>query len=409
MLLSIAWRNLWRNSKRSGATIAAMTLSVFMLIFYSGLSSGMLQRMESKVLDYGLGDAQVFHPDYRKSPSIYERIEHSDDLVARLEAANFSVSPRLLGSGLAAAGDASAGVSLLGLDVARDQTVSRLAKAVAHGQWLDPTAPQAVVLGGKLAAQLGVDVGAEIVVLSQGADGSTANELYEVRGILGTVTEDIDRGGVLLNLDAYRSLMVVPEGVHQLVVRFPGGTPPPTPSGADPVMDKLRALTPGLDSAPWRSINPGIASMLDSASGAIAVMMVIVYLAIGIVILNAMLMAVFERIREFGVLKALGVGPFAVFRLIMLEALLQGCVAASLGTLVALPVNWFMVHHGLRLDGVSGVSTMGVTMDAVWKSEVSGATYAGPIVLLFVFIVLAAVVPAVRAALTQPATSMRHT
>lgn len=403
----MAWRSLWRNSRRSGATIAAMALAVFMLTFYSGLSAGMMGRMKSKLLDFGLGDAQAFHPDYRASPSIYERIEGSAEVLAKLEAASFKVAPRLLGSGLAASGNSSAGARIYGIDLEREQRVSKIHEALAAGEWLTPDDTKAAVIGARVAKQIGVDVGSELILLSQAADGSMANDLYHIKGILEPLSEEIDRGGVFISEFAFRDLMVTPEDVHQIVVRLPEDANQPDRVAHE--MERLRALVPSLDVPTWRQINPGIASMLESAQGALFVMMSVVYLAIGIVILNAMLMAVFERIREFGVLKALGFGPASVFSLIISEALLQASVAALLGASLSVPVNWYMVHHGLEIEGIAGVATMGVSMDAVWRSEVTAATYIAPIVLLFSFVFLATIVPAVRAALTVPAESMRHT
>lgn len=406
MLISLAWRNLWRNGRRTGATVAAMTLAVLALIFYSGLTGGMLANMESKVRDFGLGEAQVFAQGYRDSPSLYDRLDDPDALAGRLRDAGFRAAPRLLGSGLGAGEAASAGVSLIGVAVDADASVSRIHEKVAAGTWIPAGSPDAVVLGHRLARQLSMEPGSELVVLSQGADGSTANGLYQVRGVLAPISEEIDRGGVFMSDAAFRELMVVPEGAHQLLVRFPDGSPRTrTAEAAD--LERLRKITTELDAPGWRELNPGISSMLDNAQGSIFIMMSVVYLAIGIVILNAMLMAVFERIKEFGVLKALGVGPGAVFSLIMLEAFMQASAAATLGSLLALPINAYMTTTGLRISGSSGISTMGVSMDEMWRSEVTSLTYLGPIGLLFFFVLGAALFPAIRAALTPPVQSMR--
>ena len=406
MLLSLAWRNLWRNARRTGTTVAAMTLAVVALIFYSGLTGGMLVNMESKVRDFGLGEAQVFAQNYRDAPSLYERIETPGTLVTRLQDAGYRAAPRLLGSGLGAGEDSSAGVSLVGVDLDLDRQVSRIHERVTRGAWLARDSHEIVVIGHRLARQLSLEPGSELIVLSQAADGSTANALFTVRGILGPISEEIDRAGVFMSDVAFRELMVMPTGAHQVLVRFPNATAR-TRDAEAAELSRLQALASGLDAPGWRQLNPGISSMLDNAQGSIFIMMSVVYLAIGIVILNAMLMAVFERIREFGVLKALGVGPGAVFRLIMLEAGMQASAAALMGSLIALPINAYMTTTGLRLAGSSGISTMGVSMDETWRSDVSALTYLGPVGLLFFFVLSAAVFPAIRAALTAPAQSMR--
>ncbi len=401
--LTMAWRNVWRNSRRTLAAIAATSLGLWAMIVYSGMAAGYLGRMERHVLDVEMGDIQVHHAEYVKTPSLYDRIEDPDALLASLDEAGLPAAPRLLGSGLAAAGDSSAGVSLIGVDVERDGAVSLVGKSVTAGHWLDPSAPSEVVIGRKLAKMLNLDVGGELVVLSQAADGSTANDLYTVGGILGGVSDAVDRGGVYMVEDAFRELMVVPDGTHEIIVRR-------TPSGdLDATANQVRAWAPELETKTWRELKPTLASMLDSAAGGMAAMFVIVYAAIGIVILNAMLMAVFERVREFGVLKAIGVSPRGVLALIYLETVIQTGIAIVIGIGLAIPANWYMTTKGLDLSAsMGGLSVMGTTMDPVWRSAVTVDTYVQPTVALVIIVLIAVTYPALRAAFIKPITAMRH-
>jgi len=119
-LIAMAWRNVWRNRRRSLVTVAAMSLALLVMILYTGLIEGYLEGMERNVLDLEVGDVQVFAGDYRRNPSIYTKIDDSERLLERLEEAGFPASGRLLAFGLAAADEASAGASFRGLDVARD-------------------------------------------------------------------------------------------------------------------------------------------------------------------------------------------------------------------------------------------------------------------------------------------------
>lgn len=398
----LAWRNVWRNPRRSGVTIGATALALFCVIFYAGLMNGNITGMERSVVELELGDAQIFAEGYRKKPSLYTVIDDLDALLGRLDAAGFRGSARLLGSGLAAAGDNSAGVQLRGLDVARDAAVSSVSTKLDRGAWLDPASPGEVVLGRRLARTLGVDVGGEIVVLSQAADGSTANDVYKVRGVLLGVSDPVDRAAVFMTTDAFRELMALPAGAHQILVRTPEGEP------LDQATAALAGLAPGLETRNWKALNPGIASMLETSRAAMSIMFVIVYIAIGIVVLNAALMSVFERIREFGVLKALGVGPGEVLRLILLETLIQTFVAIVVGVAVSVPVNLYMTRVGLDLSAVGTFSLSGVVHDPIWRSEVDVDSYVRPIVILVVIILLAVLYPAIRAALVRPLDAIRH-
>lgn len=401
--LTMAWRNVWRNSRRTLAAVAASSLGLWSLIVYSGLMGGYIERMERHILDVELGDIQIHHAEYLEDPSLYRRIEKSDELITALEAEELAAAPRLLGSGLAAAGDNSAGISLFGIDVERDAAVSKVGKSVAEGQWLDPAVPGEVVIGRRLAQILGIELGGEIVLLSQGADGSMANDLYTVRGVLGSVSAQVDRGGVYMVDEAYRELMAVPDGVHQIIVRRPrSGT-------LDAAAVAARGIAVDEDVQTWRELKPTMASMLDSAKGGMMAMFFIVYAAIGIVILNAMLMAVFERVREFGVLKAIGVSPGGVLRLIYLETVIQTGLAIAIGVGLALPANWYLTTVGLDLtSSLENVSVMGSAIDPIWISKVDSSTYIAPIVALVVIVSLAVVYPALRAAFIKPITAMRH-
>ena len=398
---TMAWRNVWRNSRRTAAAVAATSLGLFAMIFYSGLVNGYLAGMERNILNLEMGDVQVFHPEYRETRSLHDRIEDPDQVIAALDAESLPAAPRLLGSGLAAVGDSSAGVSLIGVDVTRDAKVSEINQHLDKGTWLDPADPHGVVIGRKLAQVLGAELGAELVVLSQGADGSTANDLYSVRGILLGVGDGVDRSGVFMVDAAFRELMVVPTGAHQIIVRRGDMT-------LDSAAAAVRAAATDLEAMTWRELNPTLASMLDSASAAMGMMFAIVYMAIGIVILNSMLMAVFERIREFGLLKAIGVGPGGVLTLIMLETLIQTGMAIIIGLVVSIPVTYYMVTVGFDLTHLVGdLSVMGVTMDPIWKSEVDISTFTTPVVVLVVIIMLAVIYPALRAAFVRPIEAMR--
>ena len=400
---ALAWRNVWRNRRRSLVTMAAMALGLWVMVLYAALIDGYLVGMERNLLDLEVGDVQVFDLEYRAGPSLYRRIDEPRDVLERLDAAGYPATVRMLGAGLAAAGDNSAGVSFRGVDVERDARVSRVHEHVRQGAWLDPADPRGAVLGTRLARILGVGPGDEIVVVSQAADGSMANDLFIVRGVLSSIAEDVDRGGVYITIDAFRELLVVPQGVHQLIVRrAPGETLGQT-------AEAVRAAAPELDVKTWRELMPTVASMFDSTRGAMYFMFLIINTAIGIVLLNAMLMAVFERVREFGVLKAVGVGPGSVMGIIMLETAVMVLVAVIAGTLLSIPALWYLVEHGLDMSNMTaGVSVAGMSFDPVWRAAVTPHTYFGPIVMLVVIVFAAAFYPALRAARISPVEAMRH-
>ena len=220
-MFKMAWRNLWRNPRRTVVTLTAMTLALLVMILYTSMVEGFLRDLERDIVELEVGDIQVHGEGYRGAPSLYTTIDHSEALIEALEQRGYRVSARWLGGGLVASGDSSAGARLVGIDVERDRQVSRVSSEVEMGEWIDAADPSAVVLGRRLARTLDVDVGGELIVLGQAADGSMANDLYSVRGILGAVSEETDRAGVFMTVGAFEELFAFDQGAHQMVLRKP--------------------------------------------------------------------------------------------------------------------------------------------------------------------------------------------
>ncbi len=401
-LFKMAWRNVLRNRRRSTVTIAAMAFALFVECLYSGLIPGYMNAMLEDITQLELGDLQIHAEGYRNSPSLYTTIEDPGAVVARIEALGYAAAPRLLGGGLAASGEYSAGVALRAVDVARDAAVCGVSGRIGAGEWLDPADPKGVVLGKFLARTLNASPGSEVLLLSQGIDGSMANELYTVRGVLGSVAEATDRVTIYMTQGAFRDLMVMPTGAHEIVVRLPQGTL---------LADAATALTeavPEHEVRTWKQLMPIIAQMLDSVQGMIFVLYFIIYVAVGILILNAMLMAVFERIKEFGVLKAIGAGPGRVFGLILIESAIQTGIAIVIGLTAALPGMWWIGNKGIDFGALGGMNMMGISMRKMWFGVYDAQTLAGPLVMLVVVVSMAVLYPAVKAAWISPVQAMRH-
>ena len=401
-ILRTAWRNVWRNSRRSGVTIAAMALALYVLIVYAGLLGGYLRDMELNVVELEKGDLQIAPLGYREDPDLHTRLTSVDDIVGPLRAAGYEASPRLLARGLVAAEESSAGVEFRGIELDVDATVSRVHEHLAAGTWLDPAVPDGVVIGYRLSRMLGAGPGAELVVITQGLDGAMAYELVRVSGVLGSIGDATDMGGVFMLADSLRSLVGVKEGVHQIVVRRPVDV-----TLQEAASDALR-MAPGTEVQTWRQLNPTLASLLDSSQQASSAMYVVVYAAVAILVLNAMLMAAFERIREIGVLKALGVSPAQVFAMMSCEAAFQAGLAIVIGVAAGVPTLLYFARSGLDVAGLGGVSVVGMAMPQIWYAEAGPGSYSGPIAALIVIVALAVLFPAVKAARIEPVSALHH-
>ena len=402
LILKMAWRNIGRNRRRTVVTVGAMAFGLYAMVIWFGMLEGMLNDMEETVVEVELGDLQIHAPTYLDDPSLYTDIDDAGALVSRLEAAGFRASPRLVGAGLAAAHDSAAGASLRGIDVRANARVSAIATRLAEGAWLDDAEPAGVVVGRRLARALDVAVGDELVVLSQTTDGGIANDLYAVRGILASVGDSVDRSAVFLTAAAFRELFVMPEGAHEIVVRRPDDLE------LAAALEAVQGLAPGLDTQSWRALVPTLATYLDSARQMMGVVSAIIYIVVAILILNAMLMAVFERIREFGVLKALGIEPRQVLSLIFAESALQTGLALAVGLALSVPTLWYLAEFGIDTGALGGVSVIGTTFATVWQAAVSPFTFVTPSLTLVLLVTLAAAYPALKAARISPVEALRQ-
>jgi len=397
-IFTLASRNVYRNWHRTLVTTLAMAFACFIMILFAALMEGMVQGSEYQVVSMNMGDIQIHAEGYRDDPDLYTRIDDADGLVASLEKQGFHAAPRIYGFGLAAANLASAGVQLRGIDLNHEMDVTQLYRHLGGGDWLDSDDAHGVVLGKKLAGTLGVDLGDELVFVGQSADGFMANDLFTVRGILKSVSDGIDRTGMFMTMPALRELMAVPDGAHEIVVLRPDRV-----SELAGATAQVEAVAAGYETKNWKQLMPVIARMLETADVQTMIMLVITYIAVATVILNAMLMSVFERIHEFGIMKAIGVSPWQIVSLIYAETIIQTVVASLLALFAGWWVADYYAEYGIDMSSMAGsISYGGIAFDPVWYAYVTPEVLLAPIVFLFVIVVLAVIYPAVKAAVIRP-------
>ena len=187
------------------------------------------------------------------------------------------------------------------------------------------------------------------------------------------------------------------------------------PSRATPLEAATRAVAgaaPGLETKNWRELSPVMARMVDTAGAGTYIMLLIVYSAIGMVVLNAMLMNVFERIREYGIMKALGMGPWRIASLVYAEAALTALIACALAALGGGALSWWAQTSGIDLSAFSGGADMatfgGMAFDPVWYARLTPASVIRPLVTLAVVVMFAALYPCAKAALIRPVEAIHH-
>lgn len=375
-------------------TTIAMAFACMIMVLYGALVEGMIKGSERNAVILNVADIQIHAQGYRDDPDIYNGIADTERLLKNIRSEEFYASARQFGFGLLAAENNSSGVQLRGLDLVHEPQVTELHKHVLSGLWLDKSEPYGVVVGKKLARLLDVKIGGELVFIGQTADGLMANELFIVRGILKSVSASIDNASVLMSKEALSGLLHLPDAAHEIVVMRKDRS-----SDLAVARSQIAKIADGYETLHWRELLPVIARFLDSSDAQTFIMLLFTYIAVATVILNAILMSVFERIHEFGIMKAIGVTPLQSVILIYVEVLLQTSVASVFGLLAGWWTADYYQTHGIDMSNIAGdFSFAGIALDPVWYAYVTSDVLLDPVIYLFVIATLSVIYPAFKVA-----------
>ena len=406
LVLNLAFKNVLRYRHRTWVTITAMAFAGCIMIFYACLLQGWLRAMETNAISMEMGEIQIHAPGYRFDPDLYNVIPDASRVLAQAEAAGFMGSARLLGSGLAAAHENSTGVSIRGIDPGPEKRVVHLHNHIRYGSWPVPGEEGTVVIGQQLATILDVRPGSEIVLISQAADGSMANDLFTVRGILKSVGQGVDRAGLFMTARDFRDFFVMDKGVHEIVLKRVDFTFP-----LDEATSTLAELFPELEVRNWRQLQPTLAKLLDLSDVSLIIMLLITYAAVGMLTMNAMLMGVFERIPVFGVMKAVGFSGGRLFRLIVYETLIQVSIASVIAVGAGLPLSYYFERNPIDFSFLlkSSSTIAGIAFEPQWYCQVTTGSVLMPVLFLYCVALAAICYPALKAAMISPVNAIHHT
>ncbi len=410
MLIAMAWRNLWRHGRRTFITASALAVSLAFVMAMLCFMDGMFRKMSEIMVDQATGHLQIAHPNYARARTLADTVP---DLEQRLQTilaqpGTRAATPRMYGFALLGSEEETQGVQLQGVDPQREGIFIPFQDRMVEGRWLSGQ-PREIVLGEGLSRKLRVKLGEEVVAVTQASDGSLGNELYEVVGVLSSGSAMMDKSGAWLALGDLQELLVLPDQAHELVLLSTSLEP----RQGDPVVLALAEASRAsvgeeLAIRPWWEVSPATATMMGTSDSTAWISMVIIFAVAGLGVLNTMLMSVFERTRELGVMGALGTRPARLVRLVLWESLLLGLLASGGGVVLGLFLDWLLITYGLNMtaDG-ERMSSMGVLFDPIVYGVVKVDRIITSVALMLVIAVLAAIWPAVRAARLRPVESMR--
>ncbi|MBI5609778.1 MAG: ABC transporter permease [Deltaproteobacteria bacterium] len=403
MWLALAWRNLWRNSRRTLITVAALGLGVMAITFLHTYRESVFGQLLDNVTSGALGHLQVHAAGWQKNPELERAIADpaAVEAVVQRTLPGAKVAPRVLGFGLVGSGEQSTGAAVFGLDPAREQGELRFL-TIAKGKHLGAAGQREALVGVDLAEQLGVGLGGEVVLVGAAVDGSVANDRYVVVGLADAGSGELNGSGVFLHLADAQAFFGLGVGVHQLVVRLPGG-------GEDvsgPTAQLQAQLgNPRLEVLSWDKIVPELKATMTQKRKGQAVLAYVLFALVALGVLNAMTMATLERTRELGVLASLGTRPRQLLGMILLEGLLQGALGVALGA--ALTVGTVFAVGDINLEAFAEQDMLGIRFPSIIHLTLQwGGLFQALQVALWTALVGSAL-PAWRAARMKPAEATR--
>jgi len=319
MIWSVSWRNIWRNPVRSGVIIAAIAVGMFAGVFTTTFVKGwMNQRLEVGV-ETEVSYIQVHHPRFSDNYDLKMSIENGkaiSEKILSIEGVD-GASPRIVLQSMVSSAETGTGVKIIGVEPEQEKTTSNLYTYISEGDYFESVSRNPVVIGQKLAKKLNVKLHSKIVVTIQDANGNITAGAFRICGIFDTGNNMFEEMNLFVRYSDLRNLISMNEGIaHEITVHLTGQ------DKLDRVKSEIAAAYPVLEVQTWKEVTPELGYLNEIGDMYTYIFTVIILLALGFGIVNTMLMVVLERIKELGMLMAVGMAKLKVFGMIMLETVL---------------------------------------------------------------------------------------
>jgi len=396
-ILTLAWRNLWRNHRRTLIMLAAITVGVWAMIFMTALMRGMVDDMLVNGIRDLPGEVQIHHPLYRDDPSINNSISMpSKKLLDILQSPEIKAwTARVRVPGVISSERDSRGVTLLGVDPETEVQVSFDKDSIIEGRFLKDSNDTGIVIGARMAERLETRLGKRVVIMSQDPNNNIADRGFRIVGIYKAKMASLEELYVyaakktvqkLLNMDNKISEIAITGENYRHVENWYARV-------KKTVGKKSETLA-------WYEADVYLGSMLKMMDGFVLVWVIVIFIALSFGLVNTLVMAVFERVREIGLMQALGMRPGMIMYQILMESFLLLVIGLMLGNVLAV-ISIVPLQDGIDVSGVAeGMEMMGTSSVLYPALELNDMVLANIIVIVLGF--LASVLPALRAARYDP-------
>lgn len=403
MLAKIAWRNIWRNTRRSAIVMLSVIVGVVALIFTDGLTNGMIRQMLFNQISSNIAHVQIHGKGFFDNKIVQNLIPDKEKAEKALEE-NPEVkaySERVVAYGLLSSATNSSGVYINGVNPEEESKVSIIKESIIEGNFLNE-GEREIVLGKKLADKLDVGLGDKVVAMSNTPEGDIGSELFRISGIFETFSSDFDKSYIYIPIGTAQRMLNVGNKIHEIAVVLNEY------QKAEDVQKIIKNELPdSYEVLSYQDILPLLLMQMDLYQELMLIINLIIGLALVFGIINSMLMAVFERINEFGVLMSIGMKNYKIFLMVIYEALFIGVIGTIAGTIFGVLIHIPLSIYGIDFSVFSeSLSSLGV--GSIIYSDISYTNLISLLVMIPVISVVGAIYPAYKAIKLEPVYAIRY-
>lgn len=402
MLLSLAWRNIWRNKKRSLIIIAAIAVGVLCGLFATAVMFGMGESFINSTIDRDLGHIQIHTKTFEDDKLLTDTIPSTQNILSEIK--NWrnvtGVSARLIIEGMISSATSSGGVRITGIFPKDETAVTTIHKQIVSGNYFENNVVNQILIGNKLAENLGIRERSKVVLSFQGLDGTIIYGAFRVIGIFRSESTMFDRSTVFIRENDIIPLLGSDPIYHEIAIRVN------SVQNVDTVYLNLTNSFSSLSIQSWKELAPELKLMDEMVGLQLNIFMGMILFALLFGITNTMLMSVLERVREFGVLMAIGMRRKRVFLMIILETIMLSFIGGIIGIILASITVAYFGYAGINLSAfTAGFSEWGLS--AILYPVLPISFYLSITIMIFFTAVFSAVYPAIKAIRLKPATAIR--
>ncbi|MFH1893116.1 MAG: FtsX-like permease family protein [Candidatus Zixiibacteriota bacterium] len=403
LYLRLAIRNLFRNKRRTFITGTAIGIGLAALIWVDALMIGMEKNLIHSATASFLGDAQIHRDGFRETFEVEKTIGNLDGTLAKLDTEPIveRYTQRVMSFAMITSPANVSAISMVGIDPATEVDLSQIDEAIIEGKYIDGSNLRDILIGAKLAEILEVGLGDRVVMTATEAQtGDLAQEMFRISGIFRFRITDMDKGMVFIDLGKAQDMLGLDHGIHEIAIRFTDSE-----FGRDKSIPFWSNLsTDGNEAFGWADILPQMAAAFELADFSTYLVGLILFGVVALGIINTLFMSLYERMYEFGVMRAVGTRPFAIGRLIVFEAGALAVVSSLIGIILGLAVS--IISGQIGID-YTGIEYSGVTFREPLYPVMEVSQYIKFPFWVFVFTTLVSFYPATFAAKLMPAKAMR--